>query len=909
MGSALAAEIEGGDAARSQIDRVALITDRTDGAACLIAIEAPTGFGKTVLAEQFGQTFAHQVHLNDLDGATLNGVDDQTCVVIDAAERFTEADVSQLATVTSAARNNGATVVVVGRRIPDALWRDAQVQLGPEELLLTASQIEPHLPASLSADQRSAAAEVLCEVTRGWIRAITVPLARIQSAVTDRRDADGGVDKAIASVVRRGTAQSHHLDAALERLLPEEVGLLRKVAALDGFDHEILRLLKAPEDFSQRACQAGLLSLRGGMHLHEVTRAMLSETSIPISDVDCKALADHLVERGDIMQAISVCVAFGDHEQAALTIAGLEHRHGFLVDVDDFNRSITLLPDASTRHPRVFLVQCWVNVIAVQVADAMRALGRAHDAIQIQDPDCTTLLHAEILAELAYYAFVGGDRDAGEKHLGELAAVDLEGSNSAAEARTLEAQASRAVLEPSAENFVLANHHLSAAIVIWRQRGEAARLTSALMRFALNVLEPMGQYRQAVGVLDEALMQPSLAAFDRARIEMFRSRILPMFGERAAAAEAVDNANRLAARLAIPWITGMTAWAEMRQAGFVGEEDAMREAFGAAEKQLGELLKHQTGAVFRCDAADAFARFGRLDEAENLVQEARAVAGGESFVTVAEIAVHARCGDAERALELIDTAGTVEPGMVWWVHALGSIALFRLGRTPESAVRLAAARTELDRLGQHDVLDVTERLQVEVLADVEVVVPPLDESTAAAANPDSAVPAQTHVRVFDRFGIEQNGEPMKRLPRGRSAILVKFLAVNEGRVVVDQAIDVLWPECDLSTGRQRLRNVLRRCRQALGPIIERDGESLMFADSVTSDFAEAMDLAEDASVRNPDSLDAADLAVAALSRPLLSDDRYADWAEFARADLERRRERIGDHQRRLAGQLGLNRPS
>lgn len=904
--------------AAAEIGRVELIAAGLGDARRLVAIEAPTGFGKSVLVAQFAATFEHELWLYDLtspsadDVASLPADAAAWCVVIDNAEQLHEA--SAIGAVVSSALDRGATVVVAGRRVPDAIWFDAQLQLKVDDLLLTTKQVEPHLPSSLSAEQRAAAAEVLCDVSRGWMLAVADPLERIQAAAGESADADRRVDKTIADIVRRGTAQSHLLEPAAQQLAPEDLSMVRTLAVIDRFDEEILTLLKATDGFAERASFAGLLTVRDGPSLPDVFRAIFCETSSPPGDVDCRALADHLVERGEIAQAIEVCVAFGNHEQAAETIAGLEHRHGFLVDVDDFNRSITLLPAAAARHPRVYLVQCWVNVIAAQVADAMRALRRAHESVQVLDPERTMPVHAEILAEQAFYASIDGDRERSERHLEALHQFDIEGSNTATEARVLEARAGLAGLQSTATSFGVANRHLSAAIAIWRRHGDSARLVSALMRLAINVLEPMGRYRQSIDVLDEALEQPSVAAFDRARIEMFRSRILPVLGENEAAAQARSEANRLASRLNMPWITGMTAWAEMRANAFASDEDATLRALTEARDRLGELLNHETGAMFWCEAADALARFGRLADAEEFLVAAHAIADGESFVVVADAAVEARAGDAARALELIGTAPTVDPGMVWFLHALAASALARLDHRGDALARMSMAQSELDQLGQHDVLRATERELVDALADTSgnSRLLPSTNSTASTASTRSTAGADTtstRLLVFDRFAVERNGEFVSQLPRGRSAVLVKFLVVNQGRVVIDQAIDALWPGCDLPTGRQRLRNVLQRCRKSLGPIVERDGDCLAFGNGVTSDYSEALDLAEGACVREPDSLEAADAAVAALSGRLLPDDRYEDWAELARADLDRRRERVRDHQQRLAAQLGVSRPS
>lgn len=77
------------------------------------------------------------------------------------------------------------------------------------------------------------------------------------------------------------------------------------------------------------------------------------------------------------------------------------------------------------------------------------------------------------------------------------------------------------------------------------------------------------------------------------------------------------------------------------------------------------------------------------------------------------------------------------------------------------------------------------------------------------------------LRIIGPDGVEQ--VPGGYAPR----TLLAFLALHGGSVHAEQATTMLWPDLDAEQGRQRLRNVLVRLRQAHGPIVQREGVCLV----------------------------------------------------------------------------------
>lgn len=159
------------------------------------------------------------------------------------------------------------------------------------------------------------------------------------------------------------------------------------------------------------------------------------------------------------------------------------------------------------------------------------------------------------------------------------------------------------------------------------------------------------------------------------------------------------------------------------------------------------------------------------------------------------------------------------------------------------------------------------------------------------------------VRLFGEFAVHIDGQRQPPLA-SRPASLLKILAIHGGRLTLEQAIDMLWPEIDVVTGRRRMRNVLRRLRVALGDVVERHDSSLWLADHVRTDVGQAQRAAERARCSGA-SLAAVSEAVEHHRATLLPDDRYEQWAEDARRGHEQRFLALLERQARLATDLAI----
>jgi DNA-binding SARP family transcriptional activator len=147
--------------------------------------------------------------------------------------------------------------------------------------------------------------------------------------------------------------------------------------------------------------------------------------------------------------------------------------------------------------------------------------------------------------------------------------------------------------------------------------------------------------------------------------------------------------------------------------------------------------------------------------------------------------------------------------------------------------------------------------------------------------------AQLRIVLLGSFAVI-NGVELTTPSPGNPATLVKLLALR-GMQTSEQAIDALWPDVDLATGRSRLRNLLNRLRSQSGELVVRNGEALELAPGVTTDVAQfeaGVSIAFDAPAAERAGL--ARLALGAYPGDLLPGDAYEDWAAGPRERLRRR---------------------
>jgi DNA-binding SARP family transcriptional activator len=236
-------------------------------------------------------------------------------------------------------------------------------------------------------------------------------------------------------------------------------------------------------------------------------------------------------------------------------------------------------------------------------------------------------------------------------------------------------------------------------------------------------------------------------------------------------------------------------------------------------------------------------------------------------------------GDPQRGLEILeklDGSRAVVPSGRARRLLFTAVAHLRLGEVSKAR---SALRDALDAAEAMGVPDLHQRMHRAVLDQLA----PLSEGDSTRA---SELPA-TSVQLLGRFAVTVGG--VDRTPQpGHPSTLVKLLALRS-TMTVEGAIDELWPDTDLATGRARLRNLLNRLKDRAGPLVIRDAETLRLDGTATVD-ATAFDAAATIALSAPDDerVGRSRHALALYTGDLLPGDLYEDWATLARARLQRR---------------------
>lgn len=820
----------------------------------LTCVVAGAGFGKSHLAQQLVDR-------------------DVPMAVYDDAQRATD---TELLTWLDEAEAESRSVVILGRILPSQVIERASLVLQSEDLEFTDRELKK-LANHAGVEVAEPLTRLLGELSLRWPRAAVSVLLDIQR---EQERGSGGLSR-VARRSSQRTSLIRPVVDALDDLLP----LARTLASLAFFDDEIIRLLGfEPEAARTDMALAGLPAERshGWYRFPQALKQLLQDEPLPLLEVKTDLLAAHYRSRHETIVGIDACLAFGDADAAAELVASFDFRDS-IPEVGELNQRLALCRSALDRHPRAWLVQWWANLDNMDMQVGLAALQRAEQAVRNQAP-VERRLWAEVFLELAYEAYMGGDQARAKVLLDESGAADPRFDQSAIRARMYEVSAGVASLEGDESSLERAQRELTAAISYWRQSGETVRAVAAMFRLALHVLEPLGRHGDALGVLDDIERHIGLSATDTARVVVLRSRFLARLGRVDSALAAADRASEAAAVLELPWMAGYAAWSRISCAPLVrtaeNSVDVAAE-FARATDGLGDLLGRDTGHMFYCEVAVAMARVGAGALARRCLASAAELTTETPNLMLATAWVEAELGDANWACDVAtNLEATLEPGRRWEASMVLARAAERSNDPIAAGIRVEEARqaASATQLGE------------------------MVELHAARLEAQSADRSGTSLRLFDGFEVLINGAATRPLI-GHASTVIKLIVVNRGRIKVDQAVDVLWPDADMTTGRRRLRNVLSRARVTLGrSIVVRRGDVLALEDDVSADFQHALDAADRALRLAPET---ADVAIEALrlmpaADRLLVEDRYADWATEIRSSYANLRSEVERHRDRLA---------
>lgn len=385
----------------------------------------------------------------------------------------------------------------------------------------------------------------------------------------------------------------------------------------------------------------------------------------------------------------------------------------------------------------------------------------------------------------------------------------------------------------------------------WVVVGEPARAAATLRLLSTTSLFYLGRYAHARDASQRACDLSKGQPQSLAKSMALLTRMSALLGDITGFNELHVRAQQLQESAGLAWVDAYLAWSEMIIAGYRQDSGDVRSARRRAESLLGNLLEHETGTVFLCDAAASHAMAGDAESASQLIDQAKLRAHQSPLeVGFAEIFVRSRSGHcAEELAENLRRTIDVPVERDWRIDLE-----LALGRGDNEAVKKLSQ--EASRHGLAELFDSVVRT-----------------STAGAHR------RSVSVSVLGEFSIRIDGVD-QMVSSGKAIDLIKLLAVRAKTMHVDVVIDHLWGDVSTSVGARRLKNVVSRAREIIGPdALERKDQFISLGATVETDLSVLTARVDRFRSDNDRASDAAIEVVNAYTGPLLELDLYVDWIE------------------------------
>jgi DNA-binding SARP family transcriptional activator len=822
--------------------------------------------------------------------AMVAALQEESCAIVidDAhhADRGAGALIGRMASVVESPQR----LVVLARRLPpgaERLRRAEAVHLGAADLALRPEETVELCRTGFGLEVSREDARLLDAVTGGWTAAAVLAASRAKRTVQPLR--------AIAQVQRRAGAAQDAVAMILDELLvglgPDQVRLAQ-IAPLPLLDRDLLAAVTGEEAFFDRAVALGLPLTAVGNGWWELPGPVRDHLA-GLGKPDPAALgraAVYYEGRGQLRAALQMLLGAGQVDAAARLLAEAEPRQIEQIEVLELLSVIDHVPDpVLDRFPAAMLH-------AVRSCHAANLLQRRAGFLERLDavvragdqPALRRAVDAEIATDLVLDGTTPAEAEAVARRVLEAA----EESEQFTRARALSV-IGKAVWWRSDEGGRRDVDRMREAATYfdqaWEillslgQHGAAAALTPYR---AVWIEFELGRPLEALSLLDEGLA----LCLDNPRrytsVLLFRAKVLGELGRYEEAEADFEEILRIAGTLPDPANKiAYVHWERAIQTSMRGDREATLEHVQQAEAHRADWWAHGRFDFF-ADAAESLARAGHAALAWEYLERAQADPGdAERMIAMAECALLARFGDpalAEERLRTVYERGIV-PREFWRVTLLRAYAALRRGDQAAGALA-ARAFEEAARLGQPLLPAVRERVLTEAVLALAI-----DTGSAAArALEDSSLPVA--LALLGRFELSEGGRALP-LGTGQAAQLVKLVAVSGGRVHAEQAIEALWPDSDPAAGRNRLRTVLGRLREAAQEVVQREGELLCLAAHVRVDLAQFKEESRQAlALSGGDRGGAVAVARSAIARyrgDLLPHDLYEEWADAPREEARR----------------------
>ncbi len=813
------------------------------GSDAIVLIEGPAGSGKTLLAEDLLARW-----VNALDGvepqrshppSIVLPVDPSRPWFIDDAEAVA---IEEAVDLVSAVERHRAPVVIAGRRT-DAfapLRHRSDVRLiGRTDLSFTVDDLAAELggeaPATLVADLLTASA--------GWATVIDRALQRI---AVDPHWSPSGANG--ANVLIRDAVG--------------DIASLTPVLRLPIVDDAMV----APD-------------ILGRLPLHRVGRwwsvpSVVRAALGPIPELsidELVAAGRRYLGHGEVTVAADLMVDAADSDATVRVFDGVSSTTLASLETWRLRQLVASVRPAAASAP--FLHEA---ARAAERADTDSWGAWLQLASEVAD---TGPLARAIAVDLARHRnrtgdFAGSSADA----MALLAEIPADEPDT--RARALVVIAMSEVYECTAASLASAIDRYREACALFRRTQSWSARSEALERLGYQALFMAGRPIDGELAMQEGLALLPAGDWVRAYWLTHHSDLLDFLGRSVEAEAAAAEAIEIGERSGDDVLIGMGWWQRSWMASHRRDRRGFRTAIEMVERHRGTWLTESQEVVFLASTAERFLFVDDVEGYETTIARAAEVAeatGLREPVDIARVWFDATHGDADEAVRRLDEMEET-PGVVPVYRprrlALRAVALARRGDFEGARSALGEANQVAASLGVPDLLP---RHHVALL-----------DQLSSLLGEDRADSPAVNVRLLGRFAVD-GSEPGNSTPQpGHPATLVKLLALT-GSMTTESAIDRLWPDVDVATGRARLRNLLNRLKQQAGPLVLRDAETLRLADDVVVDvsvFEHAATAAMTASAE--ERVGRARHALALYTGDLLPGDAYEDWASGHRERLRRR---------------------
>lgn len=757
----------------------------------------------------------------------------------------------------------GARLVLAGRRVgrllsalPDT---EGATSAGVDELRFDGEEVRAVLEGIRREPPDQAEVQQLLVATDGWPAAVVLAAARPRDAARRLPMGTG------PGVLRR------LVDGLLDAADPATRELVGVIAGLPLLSAEVAAAVGGAETLD-RLLDAGLpirFRADGWGELPDPVRELFAQRALP-SD-QARLVAACYARDGELVEATTLLHRAEDHDGLLALLAGMRREDLERAGLAFLDVILGDVPDETlARQPDVL-------VRLVHAAERQVRLRRTWTERAVRLLAEGSVSRRAIGAELALDDARSGDLETSLKRA--EAVLTRAGSDEVVtRGRAHLARALCLLLRDTAGSSALVADELERSIGLFNVAGERGWEAEAHQALGYGVHFTTGAFALAADRLERALALRPAPDAARAGTLTFVAEVMTHLGRLEDAAVALREASAIGHRLGDGRTIAYAAWSAAELHCQRRDRAAAVAALEDAEAHPEGWFEQLAGIDFLSHASEIRAVLGDVEGARRDLARAEARAVGTARAERplwARARLEATYGDAAagiRHLDALDRSPLAYRSDRWLRLLLRAVCAARLGDGSGAEALVQRSRQAAADLDDPDRLA---RREPELLA---LAVPERDQLRS---------PTEITIMLLGGFRVLRDGLDVSP-PPGRPATLVKVLAL-QSTLTTDEAIDLLWPDADLDTGRARLRNLLNRIRTTSGPLIDRREGALALVPGVSVD---ADRFEEDAARALTAPAEArASLSRRALTRStgeLLPADRYADWATVPRERLRRR---------------------